>query len=164
MNLIKIIGLCHLFGVIIENSYGLIPQVNYYLDKIYLISFVSIPLSWLCFKDECLISYFIKKIENPKYKLGDTPNDIKDIAVFFKPNHYINFVFVNSFLRVLSVSIVNNRSLNISNYYLIPINSMYLFYSNDINFNLNLRKYLSPYFEIIFSFYLFSFLLLIYKK
>ena len=63
-NLTNIIGIFHLCGMIIENIYGLISFENNLFDKIYIISYVSIPLSWLICKDECIISYAIKKYEN----------------------------------------------------------------------------------------------------
>lgn len=164
MNLTKTIGLLHLGLATIENSYGLISNSNYFWDKYYLISSVCIPISWLFFKDECIISYIVKKIENPKYKLGDRPNDIKDIAIFFTNNNYLYFSIFNSILRVISFTIANNRSFNISYYLIIPINIMYFFYSNDINFKLNLRKRTSPYFDFILSYYLLTFLYIISKK
>jgi hypothetical protein len=45
--------------MIIENIYGFFSWKNIVFDKLYIISFVSIPLSWVICKDECIISYSV---------------------------------------------------------------------------------------------------------
>ena len=76
---LKIIGFIHLCGMIIENMYGFVFIKNIIFDKLYIISFISIPFSWVIFKNECIISYISKKIENPHYTLGNDPSNVKDI-------------------------------------------------------------------------------------
>ena len=49
----------------------------------YIMSFVFIPLSWIMCKDECIISYVCKKLENPHYQLGSEPENVKDIIDLF---------------------------------------------------------------------------------
>jgi len=156
-NRFKYVGVIHLCGMIIENIYGFIIGKNTLFDKLYIISFVSIPLSWLLCKDECIISYAMKKLENHNYKLGDEPENVKDISDLFS-NEYQYFIFynINTLLRILSVFIVNKRSTNIDNFIFIPACVLYLIYNFDISYKLNYRKKLFPYFQIILFFYLFT--------
>ena len=72
-NIQKYMGIFHLYGFIIENIYGFIITKNIFYDKLYIISFVSIQFSWIICKDECFISYAMKKLENPNYILGTEP-------------------------------------------------------------------------------------------
>jgi hypothetical protein len=152
----KYAGIIHLFGMIIENIYGFIIGENILFDKLYIISFLFIPFSWVVCKDECVISYMIKKIENPNYVLGNEPENVKDISDLFRDkNQYIIFYNINNLLRISSVMIVNNRATNIDYFIIIPTCTLYLYYNYDINYKLNYRKKLYPYFQIILCMYLF---------
>jgi hypothetical protein len=51
ITLVKVLGILHLFGMIIKNIYGIIIAQNIILDRIYLTIFLSIPVSWILFKD-----------------------------------------------------------------------------------------------------------------
>lgn len=93
MNEVKIIGFFHLLGYIIKNTYGiftsLIPVEQFpyreQIDKGYLALFFILFTSRILFQGECLISYIVKKRTNPEYKMGDEPNHIQDMIIFF-PN------------------------------------------------------------------------------
>lgn len=153
----KYIGIFHLFGMIIENIYGFIVWKNILVDKLYIISFVSIPFSWVIFKDECIISYMMKKIENPNYVLGSEPENVKDISNLFANEYqYTIFYNVNTLLRIWSVIIVNKRTTCINYMIFIPTCILYLYYNYDITYKLNYRKKLYPYFQIILCLYLFA--------
>jgi hypothetical protein len=152
----KYIGIFHLFGMIIENVYGFISWKNIVFDKLYIISFVSIPLSWVMCKDECIISYIMKKIENPSYVLGSEPENVKDISnLFVNEYQYMIFYNVNTLLRICSVIIVNKRTTRINYMIFIPTSILYLYYNYDITYKLNYIKKLYPYFQIILCLYLF---------
>jgi len=155
LNISKYIGLLHLSGMIIESIYGFIFVKHVMFDKLYMISFTFIPFSWIVCNDECIISYLIKKNENPRYRLGDEPENVEDISNFFtnKPQ-YILFNNINYFLRLFSVIIVNHRTTKISYDILIPTVIFYSFYIYDISYKLNYRKKMHPYFQIIFCLYL----------
>ena len=157
MNYNKYIGIFHLCGMIIENIYGFINKKNILYDKLYIISFVSIPFSWIICKDECFISYIMKKLENPNYILGHEPENVKDISDLFM-NEYIYIIFynINTLLRICSVIIVNNRTTNINLFIIIPTCILYLCYNYDITYKLNCRKKVYPYFQIILSLCLFT--------
>jgi hypothetical protein len=157
ITLVKVLGILHLFGMIIKNIYGIIIAKNIIFDKIYLIIFLSIPASWILFKDECIISYVIKKYNNKQYVLGNNPEDVDDISNLFCNNHsYLLFYHSNQVLQIISIIIVNNRTTNISYFIFIPTILLYTFYTYDISYKINYRKKLYPYFQAILLFYLTS--------
>jgi hypothetical protein len=168
LNIFKCVAIFHLFGMMFENTYGIISygfikfgSKNYIiLDKLYIITFIFIPLSWSFCKDECIISYLIKKYENPKYILGSEPENATDLINLF-PNKNIYFTIntINPLLRIVSVMLVNNRTTKISYYTISPAILLYLFYIYDIIFKFNYRKKNYLYLQIIFSYYLLYFLL-----
>lgn len=57
----KIVGVCHLFTMMMENLYGIITTENTLYDNLYVLSFVGLPISWVLCKDECYVSYCMKK-------------------------------------------------------------------------------------------------------
>jgi hypothetical protein len=148
----KLIGIIHLLAMVVSNIYGFIFNKNLFFDKLYIISFLLIPFSWIIFNDECFISYLIKKLNNPNYILGTKPHDIQDITdLFTNKNYYMIFYNINNILRVLSVIIVCTRSFYINQYLLISTLILYLYYNYDITLEINSRKHIYPYFHIIFS-------------
>jgi len=142
--------------MILEDTYGFIIK-NSFLDKLYIISFVSIPFSWILCKDECIISYIMKKVENKHYILGNQPENVKDVSnLFTNEQQYLIFYNVNNILRIVSVIIVNKRTTNINDVTIIPTCMLYLVYNYDITYKFNYRKLLYPYFQIILCFYFFT--------
>jgi len=156
-NIHKYVGLIHLCGMIIEDVYGFIIQKNVFFDKLYMISFVSIPFSWILCKDECVISYVMKKLENEQYILGNEPDNVNDIRnLFVNEKQYLIFYHINNLLRVFSVVVVNNRTTHINHIILVPTFVLYLCYTYDITYKLHYNKKFYPYFQICFCMYLFS--------
>jgi hypothetical protein len=156
MNYNKYVGIIHLCGMIIENIYGFLILNNIFFDKLYIISFVSIPFSWILCKDECIISYIIKKIENKNYILGNEPENVKDISdLFVNKQQYLIFYNINTLLRICSVFIVNKRTTHISYKFLIPTIILYSYYNYDITYKINYRKKVYPYIQLVFCGYLF---------
>ena len=153
----KCIGIIHLFAMIMEDIYGFIIRKNIILDKLYIIGFVSIPCTWIICKDECIISYVMKKIENNNYILGDEPEDAKDIRdLFINKQQYLIFYHINNLLRIFSVLVVNERTTNIHSMIFIPTCLLYLLYTYDISYKLNYRKKFDPFFQIILGVYFFT--------
>jgi len=148
-------GILHLCGMILEDIYGFIIQKNIFFDKMYMISFVSIPFSWVLCKDECIISYAMKKIENKNYMLGNDPSNVEDISnLFTNKKQYLIFYHINNILRISSVLLVNKRTTHINDTMMIPTCILFLCYNYDITYNLNYRKILYPYFQIMLCSYL----------
>lgn len=142
MNLIYLYGILHLIGLISISLYGLVIN-NYILDKLYIYIFLFIPLSWILCKDECLISYFIKKINNPKYILGSEPFNTNDITnLFYNKKVYYIFFHINHSIRMYSFYIVVNRIIIIDFYTIVITIILYTIYTYDILYNLNYRKYI----------------------
>ena len=157
MQLPKCVGILHVCGMVLENMYGFIIGKNIMFDKLYMISFVSIPLSWVLFQDECVISYIMKKMENRNYILGSEPENAKDITdLFANKRQYLIFYHVNNVLRIFSVIVVNARTTHIPHTVLIPTFVLFLGYNYDITYNLGFRKRLYPYFHILLCAYLFA--------
>jgi len=156
LNISKYIGIFHLFGMIIKNIYGFIIPKYSFFDKLYLISFVLIPFSWVLCKDECIISYLIKKYKDTDYILGNEPENITDMTDLFV-NKYVYYIFYNTnhLLSIGSLVMVNDRTTKISYLIFTPTFILYSFYVYDISYKLNYRKKMYPYFQMILCMYLF---------
>ena len=155
------IGTIHLCCMMIENVYGFIIEKNNLFDRLYIVSFVCIPFSWIICKDECIISYLVKKIENKNYILGSEPDNVEDISrLFTNKKQYMVFYNMNVLLRLGSVVIVNMRTTKIDYFTMVPACIFYLLYNYDITYKLNYRQKMYPFFQIIFSVYVFA---IIYK-
>jgi hypothetical protein len=149
------IGILHLFGMVLENIYGYIVPKDLLLDKIYMFIFVSIVFSWLLLKDECAISYAVKKYKDANYILGSEPENITDITdLFYNPDLYYVFYYTNHLLRIGSLVIVNKRTTHVKEHVFYPTLVLYSFYTYDITYKTNYRKKFYPYFQILFCFYL----------
>ena len=134
LNISKIIGTVHLCGMVTENIYGLVIPRNTHYDKIYMTIFLSIPFSWMLFKNECIISYLIKKHENPQYIMGSNPENANDISdLFTNMNIYLFFYHINYGLRMVSVIHVNDRTTKIQYNLFITTLLMYTIYTHDVN-------------------------------
>lgn len=128
------VGLVHLCGMVTENIYGIVIPKTFGHDPAYMTLFLSIPLSWLACKNECIISYLVKKYENPHYHMGSNPENSDDLTCLFpSPQSYAFFYNVNHGLRMVSVIIVNRRSTQIPQNILIPTLVLYTLYVYGIN-------------------------------
>ena len=137
----NLFGRIHLVGMILQSIYGFFPFMVDYMDHIYLIHSICLPVSWILCKDECILSYIIKKRENPKYILGSEPQNVKDIIDLFPSTYtYYWFYHINHIVRIGSLIIVNNRTSFLSAYIWYPFLSIYTLYIYDITFQTNYRK------------------------
>jgi len=87
--------------------------------------------------------------------LGESPENVSDISNLF-PNKelYLWFYHVGNVCRVYSVFLVNRRSIHISSWILHPTMVLYILYVYDILYNTSFRKWLFPYFQIVFGYFL----------
>jgi len=155
--MIQYIGMLHLLGMMIENLYGWMTPKHTLFDRLYMMTFVSIPFSWIVCKDECIVSYAMKKLENKEYILGSEPENAKDIRdLFTNENQYVVFNLVNSLVRIGSVIMVNRRTTHIKDVIVVPTCIFYYIYVLDITCKLNYRKMVYPYFHVLFVSYLFA--------
>jgi hypothetical protein len=150
-------GIIHLCGMILESTYGFLFSKNVLLDKLYMSTFALIPFSWIVFKDECIVSYIIKKYENPNYILGNEPNDARDITDLFSSKRIYNiFYHMNHFSRLVSLYIVNQRATCLTMDIIAPTFILYTLYVYDIHFGTPFRRIFFPQFQIALCVYLFS--------
>jgi hypothetical protein len=84
----KITGFFHLLSGLTISSLPLIEKSDRSFD-IFILAYSLNPISWMLCKNECIISYIVKKYSNPKYRLGDDPFKYMDITELFE---YINLV------------------------------------------------------------------------
>lgn len=130
----QIIGFIHLCGMLTENIYGFVIPKTFGHDPVYMTLFLSIPVSWLVCKNECLIFYLVKKYENPQYIMGSNPENANDISdLFHNLNIYLVFYYINFGLKMTSILIVNHRSTKIQDIIFIPTIILYSIYMHDIN-------------------------------
>ena len=70
--LLNLIELLHYLNDFFLGFYIFIFRTNKY-DIYYSVYFLLMVLHWIIFKNECILSYFEKKIIDKDYKLGDKP-------------------------------------------------------------------------------------------
>jgi hypothetical protein len=146
-------GRIHLAGMILQSIYGYFPWIPFdTLDKIYLLQNIAIPISWILCKDECILSYIIKKRENPDYILGSEPYNVKDITDLFPENpvYYQLFHHINHMVRIGSLIIVNHRASFVSTSIWYPFLSVYTLYIYDITYQTNYRKRIGSIYSFFF--------------
>ena len=115
-------------------------------DIFYVYYFITLNISWLLFKDECLISYIYKKINDPSYVLGASTNvddfeyilgkNISDKII----NYYIPFMYVLNFLVIIYLGKLEN---SVKIFMLLSVISYCIYiYSLKSNMNLNSRQFI----------------------
>lgn len=142
------IGILHLLGMLLVDSYGILTNPHPYLDTLYMVGVFLLPYSWVMCEDECVLSYVVKKYQDPSYRLGSAP-EINDISeLFCTQRQYLLFYTASNAVRVMSIFLVNDRTTHIHACILFPTCFFYVFYSEDIACQWNYRKYFFPYFQI----------------
>jgi len=156
----NIIGFTHSFGSIMINTLPLCFQ-NPISNNLFILSYTITPITWILCKDECLISFLVKKINNPTYRLGQSPNDYSDLVSLFRDIHILNFIFnTNTILQCISVFHIQQNNLLISPIYFYLPMMLRLIYAYDIKWNTKIRKNTFPYFQGIM---IYSYGSLLYK-
>lgn len=84
----RFIGFSYLLSGVILSSLPIIEKSDRSFD-IFILTYSLSPISWMLCKNECIISYLVKKYKNPKYILGSNPYSYMDITELFE---YINAV------------------------------------------------------------------------
>ena len=162
------IGWIHIICYFTKNTYGIYSSFIYIhtkqihirnqLDAAYLALFIGLLISWIFFLDECLISYFVKKINNPKYKLGDDSDNMEDMIILFEnKDKYKQFENTMTICYFVSLYIVAYRSSD----YIIP----YLFgmFPKSYYFLVEIKTIWATFFLLLYFSYIFSYKLLKYK-
>lgn len=102
-------GYLHILFPIIISLYGIWAPP--FLDPLFVVYFLMLNISWIVFKNECIISYFYKKQQNPDYKLGDNIDvsdneelvgkaSVKALSTYLFITYFINLVFILTRLKL----------------------------------------------------------------
>jgi len=143
----SIIGFTHSLSSVMINTLPLYCQ-NPIVNNIFIFSYTVTPISWILFKDECIISYFVKKIYNPYYKLGQVPNDYADLISIFRDINILNFIYnTNTILQCLSIFVIQQNTPSISYLTFYTPMVLRLIYAYDIKWDTKFRKITFPYFH-----------------
>jgi len=104
--LTRFIGFTHLISGVTISSLPLIEHSDRSFD-IFMLGYSISPISWMLCKDECIISYIVKKFNNPKYLIGSNPFEYMDITELFE------FVNAANMLRATytTIAILQTASL-----------------------------------------------------
>jgi len=146
----KFVGLAHFGCALMKNIHIIIYPSTFFEKSIFVTLYAMTPISWILCKDECLVSYCIKKLNNPQYVLGDEPHNYKDMEdIFVNLQLYDALFHVNTLLQTVSLFIIKQKHENINSpiFYIALITK--LIYIYDIKYNRNIRKILYPWFQII---------------
>jgi hypothetical protein len=88
------------------------PYITDAYDRVYLIYFILIVLSYILLKNECLISYVSKRIIDNSYRAGQKMNYYPEMYIFTKNDQHIKVYFtLMSLLYVYSLFIVVMRNV-----------------------------------------------------
>lgn len=114
-----LIGNIHAIIVLLLMLYPTIYQSKY-MDKMFLITLCTILLLWTILKNECPISYLVKKSINPQYIMGERVHDYTDVKMA-KKNSGVFAIFFDllkcfGILIPISILMVNERNKLLSNY------------------------------------------------
>ena len=77
------LGILHQFMLIMLKFSFLLIFLDFFYIKMFVLLFIFIaPISWYFLKNECWVCLIIKKIMNPKYKIGELPLLCPDLTYF----------------------------------------------------------------------------------
>jgi hypothetical protein len=100
-----LVKLIHFVNDFFLASYIFFFKNNKY-DIYYSLYFFIIQIHWIFLKNECLLSYFEKKIKNKNYKLGNRPYNLPHRENF----KYIFYIM--DFLKYINIFVIIGRNLN----------------------------------------------------
>ena len=145
-----IVGILHFGCAMVKNAYFIVYPSNFLEETIFITLYALTPISWILCKDECLVSYIIKKLNNPQYSLGDEPNNYKDMLDVCFNEYIFNISFhMNTILQIISLFVIKHRYENINTRMFYTSLVTKLIYIYDIKYNTSIRKILYPWFQII---------------
>jgi hypothetical protein len=107
----KIIGWIHVTLYFLKNTYGIYSYPNKF-DKYYIILFLGLEFSRWYNKNECIISYYVKKWNNPYYCIGENPENYEDMLTVFNGNikMYKLFEKTMTMCYIYSLLVINIRT------------------------------------------------------
>lgn len=127
---------------------------NNIFDTFYVFLFILGKLSWIFCKDECIISYLFKIVENPKYKLGDNFNELQDTNKKHKNKYAQLSIILFPFLYATNIILINLRSHIIPTIWMniiIEFYFVYLYYIHSLKKHNNINPQLVLCFKMVYT-------------
>ena len=78
-------------------------------DMYFIIVFLLMNLGWSVFKNECIVSYGYKILQNPKNEMGDRPLHVPDLERFLGKDGLQMFEIYLGVMYVVNVLAIINR-------------------------------------------------------
>lgn len=97
----QLVGVGHVVVSFVISIYFLWAPARF--DYFYLVYFLLVNISWTLFKNECIVSYLFKVLENPGYQMGST-TDEADYGSVLGPTG--SALFLNYVLLMYTVNLV----------------------------------------------------------
>jgi hypothetical protein len=155
--IINLLIFIHILVVLYTILYSICVKNNKY-DYIYLAYIYFLLLHWTFFKGECIVSYYLKKIENNNYELGSDFTNDEYYYILGDYKYYANIVV--SIILIINIYIIGRRN-NIKNYiifiFILLLQSYILVLSSFTNYNINFQLFneIIKIFLILFGIYIF---------
>jgi len=155
--IINLLIFIHILVVLYTILYSICVKNNKY-DYIYLAYIYFLLLHWTFFKGECIVSYYLKKIENNDYELGSDFTNDEYYYILGDYKYYANIVV--SIILIINIYIIGRRN-NIKNYiifiFILLLQSYILVLSSFTNYNINFQLFneIIKIFLILFGIYIF---------
>jgi len=101
----QIVGIAHVVLSFILSIYFLWAPAA--LDFYYLMYFLLLNISWSLMKNECLVSYLFKILENPRYKMGSTSDvaDYDSVLGAQQAGIFLNYILVMYLVNIVAIAI-----------------------------------------------------------
>lgn len=123
----ELIAYFHLVTTFILGTYFFWGNIKF--DRFYILIFMAINISWVVLSNECIITYFYKKIHDSNYEIG-TSIDLDDFSLLVGEQNAKYFIWFLRASYALSLLVVLYRSKfnNTVNIALLAAFISYIFY------------------------------------
>lgn len=121
-------GIIHWLFSVFMAFYAFFFSTKNPFDYVYLYIMMLVILSWTIHNGECVVSYWIKREEDPKYEAGQATNEAGDMVLAKDYQEIINIVlFIGQFITCIGLYIVFTRN-HVSKFISIPTVLTYIIY------------------------------------
>lgn len=138
------LGLVHSAWTVFIAFYAFLVPRQY--DVYYMAYVLLLVMSWLLFKDECIVTYLYKKMMDPNYTMGENGMSLDDAADIFGKTLVENGIAGLMVFMTASIALVSYRSA------FVPRPLWIAFVLGFVVYLLSLRKYVpnSQVFRMVF--------------
>jgi hypothetical protein len=160
MAIFEIIGFLHFIFAFFISMYGIIFKKNWF-DIVFMYYSVLVILSWTFYNGECVLTYYIKKMENPNYIAGSQSTDLTDMYLLVGTKQSTKIIAsIGLLLNAISLYIVFNRN-GFSNIMSALIASIHLLYITVIRLASISNQYFLIFQQMVKIFFIFILILLL---